>query len=373
MTSVIVREIRFYCRAALVIAIVLVAYVGVVALIDPFGIVPFSPSIEGFNAKKLRTAENTRLFKNYDVLLRRPEIVVFGSSRTNQAISAEKIEQITGRTAYNAGLDGGNSKEARALLESWLEHGVPIKEAYFELYYWRVIPRPDNPPPIRAIDFASDFRTAFFSIDALNNVYKTVAHNLAGDRFPAYRQDGMIEPRRGWVPRPPNGGLAKWWPRAESLFRPIKRADFEPMRLILETCQRRGIKCQFIMTPMHAIRLAHMMVAGHWESIRSYQRLAAEFLPVRDFIAPGPVGLTSLCAGSEYWYDPGHFSPHFGDLIVETLFKQTPPLRGFGAALTPETVTEQTAALEASVKRWLNRNPTFAVKEPDGTRSFHCG
>src|SRR5262245_40134355 len=109
---------------------------GVVAIVNPFGLIRFAPTIPGINTTKVARNESDRLIKRYDPIALRPKTIIIGTSRVKFAFDPAKVGGVFA-PAYNAGIDALGISEARQLLEGYLRDDVPIEHVFFELFLFQ--------------------------------------------------------------------------------------------------------------------------------------------------------------------------------------------------------------------------------------------
>ncbi len=356
--------------AALILAAIIAA---ACTLIDPYGIVPAAPKWIGFNATKVARTDTHRIFKFYDALAIQPQIVLFGSSRINKTMDPAFIERLTGKRTYNMATDGGPPNESLSLFRQLLDRKVPIERAVFELFYWRVIQRPDNPVAIREYRRLDDYMSMLFSASAIRDSFITVAANRHHVRAQYFLENGLFSPPDGYEFRGMEGGFGEWWQSTTEIPR-ITEQDIAPIGEIRSLCAAHSIRCQFIVTPIHPYRLVFNLVERGWPELARFKQLSVTAAgEVEDFAVYDPTSFHAFCAATTQWYDPGHFSRAYGERIVRSLFggpadAQAAPR----VTLTQQNLHAELSKLRAATTDWWAHNPDFGRRREDGSRSFAC-
>jgi hypothetical protein len=343
------------------------------ALIDPYGVVYAAPKWDGFNATKVARTDTHRVFKFYDALAFQPNIVVFGSSRINKTFDPALIEQLTGKRAYNIATDGGPLTESASIFRQLLDHEVPIEHAVFELYYWRVIERRDNPVDPITYRAWNDYPTLLFSATALRDALITVIANSHHADMPHFLSSGLFSPPAGLTFGGMEAGFKDWWDTTDAFPR-IKEEDMAPIHEIRSLCARYGVTCQFVITPIHIYRLVFDLVVRGADETSRFKRLAvAAADQVEDFSVFDAAAFHRFCTATTEWYDPGHFSLAYGNRLVRTLFGDAHgPATAARTTLTPKNIDIEITKQRDAILTWWAQNPDFARLENNGMRDFDC-
>ena len=366
---------RYFLTAfALTSGIGALALTAFAAVVDPFGLSPFSIEIRGINSVKIARGQQDRLYRAYDPLVQRPQIILLGTSRLNRAMDPVLIEALTGKRSYVAGLNGASLGELASLLREWLRRGVPLEEVVVDLYYWRIIPRPDNTIAPHRFHRVADFFAVYLSTRMLGAAMDTLAGNRAGASPKHFRRDGFEEPRPEVAARLQEGGFGKWWETASRLVKPIGPDDLAPLFEIRDLCQRYQLRCRFMISPIHPYRLAAFQQDGTWEVLVEMKEKLSAIVPLHDFSRFDPELFHRFCRPTTAWLDPGHFSPETGGRIVRVLFKSGNSREGrdFGQVIAYTANDEELDEWSRAVTAWRTANREFGRIGPSGGREYTC-
>jgi hypothetical protein len=97
---------KHYVIAYLTFLVLLILLAGVTNIVvDPYGVFGLIDA-PGFNRVKPYTANNEQIHKPVTLYRSAPEVVLLGSSTAQFGLDPREVRRITGRSAYNAGIDG---------------------------------------------------------------------------------------------------------------------------------------------------------------------------------------------------------------------------------------------------------------------------
>lgn len=344
--------------------------------INPLGIVPASLSFIASQEVKMARGDRDRLYRAFDPFIVKPEIVFLGSSRLNRTIDPKLVTALTGKRCYIAGLNGGSYQELAYLLGQWLSRGVPIKEVVLDIYFWRIILRPDNTITPYKFSLFGDLLSKYFSSQTINASLDTLLFKRANITPHHFNAHGYLEPVL--LPRGPGslaGNFGPWSYNVESLYAKAKDSDLQPIRDIYALCQKYGVKFRMILGPIDPYRLSVYLLSGRLGLLMDMKKSLAQIAPFIDFSFYDKSVYHPYCAGSEAWLDPGHFSSHTGKRIIDRLYKHPPPSTGgglFGVMIDSKNVDEKNRIWEKDIRRWLSDNPRFEKIYHTKERRFEC-
>jgi len=364
-------EAEFSGRYLLTLAAMTVAgfilITGVVAIVNPFGLIRFAPTIPGINTAKVARNESDRLIKRYDPITLRPKTIIIGTSRVKFAFDPAKVGSVFA-PAYNAGIDALSISEGQQLLEGYLHDGIPIEHVFFELFLFQFFhswPGRQQEAPHGRDGAITDFLATSFSGSAVRAAIETVRASLASNVV-VTRENGFRP-----IARPHNGvGFVppQWLASAKTQSEPssddeisspkqplslLRDESFRDLEKIVEFCRAHNIDLRFFVSPLHPV-FAHTqgkVLLHEWLRRISVLPRVISFLTTEQFRD------YELTRPKLYYSDYSHVSFAAADLMIEDLMAY--PNQRYGHVLNPNTLPRIIAEWDDQLSAWEQLNPDF--------------
>ncbi len=356
----------------------------VTAVIDPYGISPFSISLPRFNANKYARVDIDRQLKPIEVLRKQPKTIFLGTSRVHESLDPGRLAGTRFAPAYNASIPGSTLAETLGYLKEFAAFDDKLTYVFIELFfpqfvenmYGRNLLAQDKSATDLALDLASDVTALFFSIDALVNSCLTVKDNIREKKSVSYVNGlGLFQfpanhnPFQNFLKFPPymfRGHqpllrMARNWMLDETAFDVLDK--------IVKFGHERNIEVVFLILPNHPIYDHFYLDNGHW-GLRDWQewkRRLAIFPSVIDFSAYNETGGEKFSEHMKYWYDPIHPSVTVGDMVLSTLVPG-PGLavpQNFRVDLNVDTVDARLQETQEKLEAWIVANPEYQAAYRD--------
>lgn len=353
----------------------LAGFAGFNALVDPFDITG-SPDIPGLTSRDTRIYEDGGRVHVGDELARGGiEAILLGSSRTVDGFPRDPADLPDG--FINAGMRGTNifelSQAAALAAQSPDLNCVVIgldpdefgTHSKAKATYWLSALRDGN------ADFARA-RVAL-SPSTFGASVQLLADNLTGS-----------EPRVPWADSYPAGAQRERYESgARGIYRYYLGYRFDPERLalfehVLDRLTAEGIQVTGFIHPLHAWREEAMFRAGRRADYLAFRAALTEVFdryadrePVETCFPGGAAQLHDFSGFRPFatveapsamatdahptFYEPSHYLPHVGADMLSVMAGETPAdPRVTGDRLTPETLADTAAAIEARRAAWLD-------------------
>jgi hypothetical protein len=353
---------RFLKLTVFFFLVALLAVLALNVIIDPFGVSPIKVAIGGINEPKVFRSRVDRLVKPYDVLLRRPATVIFGSSRVKQAFDPEHLAGSRFAPAYNAGIDWATLSEGTQLLEQQIRVGATPRHVFVEIvintFFFPGTPR----WPTTFSEHARNLASIYLSLSAVAASAYTVARGRSSAPFNQYLlPNGLVANVKHETAKDFLVDFPKRWaatPRSRYI---VDDQLLEQLEAYRRLCAENGIELAFFIAPYHSVYLYLEHERGHWPDIENFKRALARYGDVYDFTGFDRFSTEPVADRMRYWNDVNHFSIEVGNYILDVLTDRRsgdlPP--GFGLRLTPSNVESHLESLHAARDRWISENRAF--------------
>lgn len=362
-------------------------------LVDPLAL-RAAPGREHLNRNKTELRDQERVFKPFAVLRSQPAAVILGSSRSNHALDPGHAAFASTR-AYNLSISGTNMEETRR----FFEHAVasaPVQAAIVELdlgfFASSTAAQREaaaylaTPGSANRLGRLQQQLLRAISLTTLRQSLATLQHQ---DQPAEYTADGrqtdrVFEQRiagYGGVRNTFEGYMARLagaehaqagdWRRSGRSGRQLPgMADLESM---IELTQRRGIRLQLYISPIHAMDAAAQQAIYGWQNIEQWKRALVAIagradIPLWDFSGCNSVtseAIPERGAGSarmENYWDQSHYRLRVGNWILQrmaTLDTDRVPA-DFGVQLDAATLDAHLATIRSDCGRYLQNHAAEA-------------
>lgn len=334
-------------------------------LIDPMGISPIGLNIRGLNAIRTERLNADRLIKPFDILLRRPETLLIGTSRTKEGLDPDDEPRLH---AYNAGMDSASLLEGITLLENSLRFGAPIRRVFFEITPRDLSNVPSSLPstdttgtgrfPRDFPEYARNYFDMIATWAALKRSIRTVIKNYAYGRAILVHRNGLGDP---WSVRHIYQGFLSvadhgcdW---RDAVIVGLRQVDF--LDRLARLRDQYNIQMTVYIPPISPLVFTRDFICGYWGYYDALKRALADRFDTYDFAQFTRFSYEPITDRMTYWRDWIHYSPVVGKHILAIFAGHrqvgTPP--DFGRRLAPDTVDDELAAARIGRDAWIADHP----------------
>lgn len=348
----------------------LFVFLGIVsfnALIDPFDLMPFS-IISGIN--KQEAIPQVRFQKAVEIIHKKPQGILLGSSRVMFGCSSNDLEELTGIPCCNLAFPGARMEEIYAYFQHALYHQNNLKlvvlgidffafnetcpyESDFDStllsnnqnlwkYYWKSL------ATIHGITASVKTLQLFLKSHGCD---KNSASNLAEKVFGTPENIETFKKRetlslRNYFLKPNTYGNFSLSQKAIEFFHKM-----------VAICKERNIELKVFFCPCRAIYWHGIYLKGLWPDLERLKLELVKSIPIWDFSGSTPLSSDSFTSSfiSSSFFDNNHFRPKTGRELFEIIFlKQLHP---FGQLINKDTCAENLKRLSIEQGNWALNHP----------------
>lgn len=346
------------------IALMTLAFVGVVALVDPYGVSP----IGAFPYKPKRIGID-RMLKPYEVWQKQPKTIFMGTSRVHQSMDPSVLDGTEFAPAYNAAIPASTIRENEENLRKFLTFDPAIKHVVMEVFFYN-FQRGDSPFPAPHEGWSWLGRTSAslnFSIDALRASFDTLKANATPHR------ESEVRPGGYWTPAP---SFQSYFPadiyirniveihRRMPASAPLQDSQFAALDRIVALCREHDVKLTLVILPNYPWDDYRLRSVGYWPTLEEFLRRMSAYDNVVSFSQYNDMTSEPPSQQMQWWYDPIHPGRAYGDLMLKALSGQADPQMpaNLMRPITPETVEAVIAERRGGLDEWVVANPDFAAE-----------
>lgn len=346
---------------------------GLIWLVDPYGISPFKLAVPGFNEIKPARLDIDRQLKPIEVWMKQPKTVFLGTSRIHESMDPAVLDGTAMAPAYNAAIPASVYAENLAHLELYFQLAPGIENVILEAFPYQLIVPQHDVPARRISTTLGDAASMTFSWSAIDASLKTLSANRRPEDAGAW-----VAPGGYWIPAARfEGSFTK-----EDFIRnileghlargdmPLEPSAFKALQEIIDLCDRKGAKLTILLTPNYPWDDYRLLSLGYWSWLEDVYRQLSSFPYVvsaaqyNDMIEE-PSGLNM-----KWWYDPIHFNRNFGAVLLKALSGQPVDVPDdFLVALTPENAAALVAQRRAAAEAWAAGHREFVEAFEAGKRN----
>lgn len=378
-----------------------------VIIIDPFSKFDLI-SLPGINTFKSQNINMARLFKAHQILKRKPQNIILGSSRVELGLDPDHPawKKIPGST-YNAAMSGIGIFELNKMLQHSFYASNKINIALIGLDFIMFNAHREE---VIFVTEVSDFDERRLLKSETDNPYKaflcdlpyfigTPALKLSGGTLLTqkkdplttfYYQNGqrsdefMEEIIKKAGPRAMFSSqewayIRKIWraghKRRYCLRSPAAHNTLNTFRELVRFAYAHNINIRFFTTPIHARMILAIRQAGLWPQFEEWKREVTKiiyeeaknfkaepfvfwdfcgFFPVNEEQIPDEASRTPM----KYYFEGSHFNRKVGDIITSYLIGNNVPHHNtFGKRLTPQNIESYLLQQRQNALRYIRNNP----------------
>ena len=260
-----------------------------------------------------------RFSKTAQSIIRKPNIIILGSSRVYRGIDTEKYHS---KDMYNFGISSLTIREAKSYIQHFIRF-TPVETIILGLDYFMFdnngTYRPGFDPdtgnhkyPIKAIS------TSLISKTAFNDAKLALSGEHSGDGY--------------WT----RSGFKKTNPRNKKEIERvlvgfykdeyvITDEEYEVLsKLLSMVTKNESVKLYVYISPLNSRHIERMKQAGMIEDFMQWKKRIKEILSEKnielyDFSFENPFYNEEIIQSTEHWIDTSHFAPSIGDWILREI------------------------------------------------------
>ncbi len=333
---------------------------------DYFG----APSLLSLNTKKLPTLHQERFDRVINIIKKKPQALMLGSSRVRVGFSTSYYSTLVGYPAYKAAFAGAQFHEIFGYFEHALLNQPDLKSVFIGLDFFAFAKKlPLNP------EFSEErLRKSYLSINDLFKLFLSVAtakfsyatykHNLDPKKFENVNRIHVKVDDNDYIDLgPPMIESPQDFLKAEKRMifddYSIDPKKVEMFRKIVQLCQEKNIDLKVIFNPAHAHYWETVYLCGRWKDFENLKRELCSIYPIYDFSGFSSFNAEELSidkAGT-YFFETSHFTPYYGQIILDKIDGINDRCPDNGFLLTRDTVEEHLKTQREQHQVWVDQNP----------------
>lgn len=354
---------------------------------DPYAIFG-TQKIEGFNKVKAVIGSKQRVFETVELLRREPEVVIFGTSRTDIGIDPQH-KAFKGMSSFNAAASGEHIGEVRELLEALIAGAkLPPKYVVIGLDFMAfnaLAPdpfdyAPENFSPWRRVQLLFSISTTLDSLRTLQRQEYQYQLGLGGllrdDGFREYvgnpamkRHEQFAGSEEGFLRNNYNAPPHCRW----SMVDESRGRDYlDAYRQILRMAHEHGVQLKLFISPSHARQWETLAIAGLWPEFEGWKRDLVRINREEAKRAGKPMFLLVDFSGynaitteevndkpdMKHYWESSHYRKETGDKVLNRLFNVAPITPDFGEAMTPQSIETWLQITREARREYMAEHPS---------------
>lgn len=359
---------RYFLKHVLFAGIaMLMACAGLHLAADPYDVFG-TPKIEGLNQVKAVIGSKQRIFEAVELLRRKPQAVIFGTSRSDIGIDPNHAA-FSGLTRFNAAASGQHIGETEELLRTLLDNSPDAPQivvigldfmAFNALAPDPFDYSPDNLSALRRFQLLFSISTTLDSMRTLQrqNYYYQLGLGglLRNDGFreyignPAMKRHEQFEgSEEGFLRNTYNAPPSCTWSAQDT----NRRRDYlESFRSILHLAHTRKVDLKLFISPSHARQWETVAAAGLWPKFEQWKRdlvrinqeeaQSTQSNPFSLIDFSGYNSITTEAVSDEpemlHYWESSHYRKTTGDLVLNRLFNIGKTPADFGHAINTQNI-----------------------------------
>ena len=320
----------------------LTLYLSISILIDPYGIW-HSNSIAGLNKYKTKIDVQLLLHKKYQVLKKKPESIMIGSSTTLLGFNLDEVDYFNEKKSYNLGVGSLRMSNAFEYLELVSSKNNNLNEIFLSLdilYFFE-----ENNPLVNYEKFKNIKSNNYqFTIERLKVVFTksnalhtflTMYENFFQTKNSSYiRNDGSIDTaqmhnfmfkdksvktRSDIISTSVESYFnhMKYFPESEHLIK-IDQKQVDALRKFIIFCELNNIRLYIFIAPIHAIGIENFFVNNIDQEVSYLKKIISSNHKIYDFFHYNKISMTDF-KNNKNFLDLEHFRENIGALIIDQI------------------------------------------------------
>lgn len=342
-----------------IVAIILLSTAAFNIIIDPMEIWKVC-SIKGLNVLKPSPGDYDRFKKAVDIIEKKPDAVLFGTSRVQVGIDPDELKNYGYSKAYNSALSAGTLEEQLEYLKHAVYNNKEIKLVIIGLDFESFI--------ANDISYRSGFREermqmsrlyyrdvleTTLSMDMAIKSFETIKTNIKKDGFSYFEENGARTDAYQYnlTQRTIRGkGVQQAFmaPLGTGSNTNINNNKLEVFKEFVQLCKNNNIKLIVFVTPYHAAALERYNNSG-FKSFENWKREITKITTVWDFSGYNEITTESVSENMTYYWEASHYKKTVGKRMLERMLggDLSPPIR-FGKLLNSDNFDEHLKDIQAT-------------------------
>jgi hypothetical protein len=363
------RYQKYLSSFAVFLAIQIFAIVAFNWLVDPYKVSNVIKLYQ-FNQAKPEVVGQARLFKAIEIIRKKPEITLLGSSRTDLGLDPDYLSD----RAYNLGILGGNMYEVLRYFQHAIANQPDLKQAILGIDFFMFNQTRTNQPDFQEgrlekthITFLDLFNTTF-SLNAVGASFETIQSNRQKPKFDPYEENGMRNNQLFVKSDLPQGSIVQGFQMSMKKFLDdpglygnykLSEAQLKNLQAIVELCQQKNIDLKIFISPSHALQWETLRLAGLWPTFEEWKREVAKITAFWDFSGYNSITTEPLSEEMNYYLDSSHYNQKAGNLILDRILQgETAKLPSdFGVWVSSENIASHFTKLQGDRQQWVDNHP----------------
>lgn len=342
-------------------------------LIDPYAYF-LTASFQGINEKKIPATSQERFEKAIQVMSKKPQAIMLGSSRVRAGFPTTYYSQLTGQSAYKAAFSGARFNEIFAYFEHALNNQENLKAVFIGLDFFSfsknlsVVSEFSEERIRRTYPLMNDFFKLLFSQTTLKYSLATLKHNRDPKKFEISNRTHVKVDEGDYV----DLGVSMI-ESPQDFLKAEKRVIFDeyaidPLKVemfkkIVQTCREKNIDLKIVFLPSHVHYWEAIYQCQRWQDFEQLKRQLCAIHPIYDFSGFSELNAEPLSKESvgTYFFETSHFTPHYGRAILDKIYGVDDRCRNTGFFLTPTTVEEHLKTIREQRNAWVEKHPEESI------------
>jgi len=371
--------------------LIIVLFASINWFVDPYWFYG-SPEISRLNKSKPLAGENPRLFEIVNVLRRKPEVLIIGTSREDSGIDP-KNEIFRERSVFNAAISSQPFVESKGILESLSKRNGNPKQIILGLLFENANAYGYSLPADYSIENFDQSRPykLLLSLSTLKASAKTVVKNIighstttAGDGFRTpdqWTEQLLIGQHKAFKDNERHYLLDNHFPLPKCKNALLLEQDdilsktpMQELREAIAIAYSMKSDMRIFIGPSHARQWETIQVSRLWSQFEDWKRMVVQMVEaeakkantkpfeVWDFSGYNSItneavpALTDKTSRMRYYYESSHYTPAAGDLVLDRIFNYHAPDRtvpaDFGVLLTSQNIEAHLAHIRAAREQY---------------------
>lgn len=337
---------------------------------DPYGVWN-SPTLYRVNAHKTEKYTHQRIFRALDLERLKPKEIFLGSSRAFFGLDPKYYRTLTGKNAYNLGLNATNTAEELAYLEHAIYNQPNLEEVVIALDFYSF-----NAYNEGRADFSADrlnkrhitlddTLNTLLSWDACKASWDTLSYNREHPDTPLVEENGLLTDAGIKRSHVLNLTVKETFDRELSTYLYSKqffgsyKLTMDKYRELIRLCQEKNIKVVAFISPAHATLWEAIKAAGLWPVFEEWKREVSALTPVWDFSGYNDITTEPMSETMQNYWDSSHYKKSVGNLVLDRMFNPKPDKvpTNFGILISPDNIDAHLAKLRQDQADWDKKNP----------------
>lgn len=300
-------------------------FVFFIALINPYGVSFLNIGLKNINHYKPKRSNIDRLIKPYEVWKYQPKTIFVGTSRVQQSLNPNVLNQTKYAPAYNAAIPASSMEENYFNIENFIKLDKNLKDVVLELYVYNFTIGIKNLDFKSKLDLLKNILALQFSMSAIKDAIATVNYNHNQLENPdhiaalGYRKYPKTFNPLNTFDVITNLKYVLTQHNANKLA--INDENFKYLEKIIKLCKKHGITLHLWILPNYPWDKFRIQALGSSGDYNRWLEHISRYPNVTDFDQMNELSAEKLSNNIQYWNDPIHISLKMGSIFLKEYFK----------------------------------------------------